>query len=147
MHSCVYVIVGQLVEKRKKQKTHNNKVLRIKNNSMCDKVCEFSFSIFFNFFNFFAIFQFNFFVFSFACYCFVNVFLPNKLAKTITKHVPRYTSMDLTYEIFGRAALVDDISVVIVSTVVTPSATRAGVALRLSQNDTHDIITISPDGI
>lgn len=38
-------------------------------------------------------------------------------------------------------------SVVIVKTVVTPSATRAGVAFRLSQNDTHDMITINPDGI
>lgn len=41
----------------------------------------------------------------------------------------------------------DDISVVIVNTVVTPRATRAGVAFRLSQNDTHDMITINPDGI
>lgn len=55
--------------------------------------------------------------------------------------------MDFTYEIFGKAAFVDDISVVIVSTVVTPNATRAGVALRFSQNDTHDIITIKPEGI
>lgn len=48
--------------------------------------------------------------------------------------------MDLTYEIFGSAALVEDMSVVIVRTVVTPSATRAGVALRCSQNDTYERI-------
>lgn len=65
----------------------------------------------------------------------------------MTKHVPRYTSIDLTYEIFGNAALVDDMSVVIVNTVVTPSATRAGVAFLFNQKDTHDIITINPDGI
>jgi hypothetical protein len=40
--------------------------------------------------------------------------------------------MDLTYEIFGSAALVDAISVVIVSTVVTPRPTRAGVAPRFN---------------
>jgi hypothetical protein len=62
---------------------------------------------------------------------------PSKLAKTMTKHVPKYTSIDLTYDILGKAAFVDDISVVIVNTVVTPSATLAGVAFRLSQNDTH----------
>lgn len=55
--------------------------------------------------------------------------------------------MDLTYDIFGKAAFVEDISVVMVKTVVTPSDTRAGVAFRFNQNDTHDIITISPDGI
>jgi hypothetical protein len=55
----------------------------------------------------------------------------------MTKHVPKYTSIDLTYDILGKAAFVDDISVVIVNTVVTPSETLAGVALRLSQNDTH----------
>jgi hypothetical protein len=55
----------------------------------------------------------------------------------MTKHVPKYTSIDLTYDILGKAAFVDDISVVIVNTVVTPSATLAGVAFRLSQNDTH----------
>lgn len=65
----------------------------------------------------------------------------------MTKHVPRYTSMDLTYEILGSAALVEDIRVVIVNTVVTPSATLAGVAFRLSQNETQEMMTISPDGI
>lgn len=55
----------------------------------------------------------------------------------MTKHVPKYTSIDLTYDILGKAAFVDDISVVIVNTVVTPSETLAGVALRLSQNDTQ----------
>lgn len=73
--------------------------------------------------------------------------IPNKLANTITKHVPRYTSIDLTYDILGNAAFVEDISVVIVSTVVTPNATRAGVAFRFNQNETQDIITISPEGI
>lgn len=55
--------------------------------------------------------------------------------------------MDLTYEIFGRAALVEDISVVIVNTVVTPSDTLAGVAFRFSQKETQDIMTIRPDGM
>lgn len=75
------------------------------------------------------------------------LWLPSRLAKTMTKQVPRYTSMDLTYEILGRAAFVDDISVVIVNTVVTPRDTRAGVALRFNQKETHDIMTIRPDGI
>lgn len=65
----------------------------------------------------------------------------------MTKQVPKYTSMDLTYEILGSAALVEDMSVVMVSTVVTPRATRAGVAFRFSQNETHEIMTIRPDGI
>ena len=50
--------------------------------------------------------------------------------------------MDLTYEIFGRAALVEAINVVIVSTVVTPNPTLAGVAPRFNQKLTHDITTI-----
>lgn len=65
----------------------------------------------------------------------------------MTKQVPKYTSIDLTYEIFGKAALVDDMRVVIVKTVVTPRATRAGVAFRFNQKETQDIITMSPDGI
>ena len=36
------------------------------------------------------------------------------------KQNPRYTSIDFTYEIFGRAAFVEAINVVIVSTVVMP---------------------------
>lgn len=55
--------------------------------------------------------------------------------------------MDLTYEIFGKAAFVEDISVVIVSTVVTPRETLAGVAFRFSQNDTQEMMTIRPDGM
>lgn len=74
-------------------------------------------------------------------------YLPSKLANTITKHVPKYTSIDLTYEILGNAAFVDDISVVMVSTVVTPSATRAGVAFLFNQKLTHEMITIKPDGM
>ena len=58
------------------------------------------------------------------------------------KQNPRYTSIDLTYEIFGRAALVEAINVVIVSTVVTPNPTLAGVAPRFNQKLTHDITTI-----
>lgn len=65
----------------------------------------------------------------------------------MTKQVPRYTSIDLTYDIFGKAAFVDDMRVVIVSTVVTPSDTLAGVAFRLSQKLTQEIITISPEGM
>jgi hypothetical protein len=37
--------------------------------------------------------------------------------------------------------------VVMVSTVVTPRATRAGDAWRCSQKDTHDITTMSPEGM
>lgn len=61
--------------------------------------------------------------------------------------MPKYTSIDLTYEIFGSAAFVEDIRVVIVNTVVTPRDTLAGVAFRFSQKDTHDMITINPEGI
>ena len=50
--------------------------------------------------------------------------------------------MDFTYEIFGRAAFVEAINVVIVSTVVTPNPTLAGVAPRFNQKLTHDITTI-----
>jgi len=60
--------------------------------------------------------------------------------------VTRYTSMLLRYEIFGSAALVLEMRVVIVSTVVIPRATRAGAASRCSQNDTHDSTTIRLDG-
>jgi len=42
--------------------------------------------------------------------------IPSSDAKTMTKQVPRYTSIDLTYEILGRAAFVEDMSVVIVNT-------------------------------
>jgi len=55
--------------------------------------------------------------------------------------------MDFTYDIFGSAALVDDMSVVMVSTVVTPNATLAGVAFRFSQKLTQDMMTISPLGM
>lgn len=65
----------------------------------------------------------------------------------MTKQVPRNTSIDLMYDILGSAALVDDMSVVMVSTVVTPSATRAGVALRCNQNDTHEMMTMSEAGM
>lgn len=65
----------------------------------------------------------------------------------MTKHVPKYTSIDFTYDILGRAAFVEDMSVVIVRTVVTPRATLAGVAFRFSQNETQLMITISPDGM
>lgn len=65
----------------------------------------------------------------------------------MTKHVPRYTSMDFTYDILGRAALVEDMSVVMVNTVVTPRETLAGVAHLFSQKLTHDMMTISPLGM
>lgn len=55
--------------------------------------------------------------------------------------------MDLTYEILGSAALVLDISVVIVRTVVTPNWTRAGEAFRWSQNETQEMTTMSDDGM
>lgn len=51
------------------------------------------------------------------------------------------------YDIFGNAAFVDDIKVVMVSTVMTPSGTRAGVAFLLSQKLTHEMMTIKPDGM
>ena len=56
-------------------------------------------------------------------------------------------SIDLTYEILGKCALVEDMSVVIVSTVVTPSETRAGDALRLSQKETHEMTTMRLEGM
>ena len=73
--------------------------------------------------------------------------LPSRDANTMKKHAPRYTSMDLTYEIFGNAAFVDAMSVVMVSTVVTPRPTRAGVAPRVSQKLTHEMMTIRDDGM
>lgn len=68
-------------------------------------------------------------------------------ANTMTKQVPRYTSIDLTYEIFGKAAFVEDIRVVIVRTVVTPKATRAGVALRCNQKETQEMMTMRDAGM
>lgn len=65
----------------------------------------------------------------------------------MTKHVPKYTSMDFTYDILGNAALVEDMSVVMVNTVVTPRATLAGVAFLFSQKLTQDMMTISPLGM
>ena len=55
--------------------------------------------------------------------------------------------MDFMYEIFGNAALTELMRVVMVSTVVTPSPTRAGAAPRLSQKDTQDIMTIRLEGM
>jgi len=47
----------------------------------------------------------------------------------------------------GREAFVEEMSVVIVRTVVTPSITLAGVAPLFSQKDTHEITTISEAGM
>jgi len=47
----------------------------------------------------------------------------------------------------GSEALVLEMRVVSVRTVVIPSATRAGTALRSSQNDIHDRTTIRLDGM
>ncbi len=65
----------------------------------------------------------------------------------MTKQVPRKTSIDLMYDIFGSAALVEDMSVVMVSTVVTPRATRAGVALRCNQKETQEMMTMRLAGM
>ena len=43
--------------------------------------------------------------------------------------------------------MVEAISVVMVSTVVTPSPTLAGVAPRFSQKETHEMITMRDDGM
>jgi len=43
--------------------------------------------------------------------------------------------------------LVDDISVVMVSTVVTPSPTRAGVAPRFNQKETQEMTTMREEGM
>jgi hypothetical protein len=51
------------------------------------------------------------------------------------------------YEILGRAALVEDIKVVMVKTVVTPKATLAGVAFRCNQKDTQEMMTIKEAGM
>jgi hypothetical protein len=51
------------------------------------------------------------------------------------------------YEILGRAALTLPMSVVIVSTVVTPRPTLAGAAPRFNQKDTQDMPTIRLDGM
>ena len=63
------------------------------------------------------------------------------------KHAARYTSMLFTYEIFGRALFVEDMRVVMVSTVVTPRPTLAGVAPRLSQKETQEMTTMREEGI
>jgi len=55
--------------------------------------------------------------------------------------------MALVYETGGRDALMPDVCVAIVSSVVTPSDTRAGTALWSSQNDTHDTITSMQHGM
>ena len=68
-------------------------------------------------------------------------------AKTMKKQAAKYTSIDLTYDIFGRAELVEDMRVVMVSTVVTPNPTLAGVAPLFSQKDTQDMTTIREDGM
>ena len=54
--------------------------------------------------------------------------------------------MDLRYEILGNAAFVEEMRVVIVSTVVIPKATLAGTASRLNQKETQDSTTIRVDG-
>lgn len=46
----------------------------------------------------------------------------------------------------GSLTFVTVVSVVIVSMVSTLSATRAGVASRLSQKDTHEMITMRIEG-
>ena len=43
--------------------------------------------------------------------------------------------------------MVEAMSVVMVSTVVTPRPTLAGVAPRFSQNETHDMMTIRLEGM
>lgn len=63
------------------------------------------------------------------------------------KHAAKYTSIDLTYEILGSAEFVDEMSVVMVRTVVTPKPTRAGVAPRFSQKETQDITTMREEGM
>jgi hypothetical protein len=73
--------------------------------------------------------------------------LPKSDVKTRKKHAPRYTSIDLMYDTLGKAAFVEAINVVMVSTVVTPSPTRAGEAPRLSQKETQEMITIRLDGM
>lgn len=55
--------------------------------------------------------------------------------------------MDLTYEIFGKAAFVDAMRVVMVNTVVTPRPTRAGVAPRFNQKLTQEMMTIKDEGM
>jgi len=50
-------------------------------------------------------------------------------------------------ETLGSDALVLEMRVVRVRTVVMPSATRAGTALRSSQKDIHDNTTIRLDGM
>jgi len=72
---------------------------------------------------------------------------PSNDVKTRKKQAPRYTSIDLMYETFGNAAFVEAIRVVMVSTVVTPRPTRAGDAPLLSQNETHEMITMRLEGM
>ena len=55
--------------------------------------------------------------------------------------------MDLTYDILGSAEFVEEISVVMVSTVVTPRPTLAGVAPLFNQKLTQEMMTIREDGM
>ena len=68
---------------------------------------------------------------------------PNVMKKQQTK----YTSMPLMYEILGKEALVLQMNVTIVKTVVMPRETRAGAAVRSNQNETHDRMTSSVEGM
>ena len=66
---------------------------------------------------------------------------------TNTRQVAIHTSMALTYDTRGRRSLMDAAWVVIVSTVSSPSVTRAGTALMSIQKDTHDKTTTKQLGM
>lgn len=55
--------------------------------------------------------------------------------------------MALVYDTGGSEALIPDVWVAMVSSVVTPSETRAGTAPWSSQNDTHETMTNMQHGV
>ena len=70
-----------------------------------------------------------------------------KARKVNTKHPARKTPIDLGYAVGGRFTLAEDSSVVIVSTVVTPKLTLAGVAWRSSQKLEKEMTTMNVAGM
>jgi len=71
----------------------------------------------------------------------------SRAANTIIKQVPKKTSIDFTYDILGSWLFVEDIRVVMVRTVRTPSCTLAGVAFLCNQKETQEMTTIREAGM
>lgn len=66
---------------------------------------------------------------------------------TYTKHMRRNQSIAFVYDTLGSGARALLEIVIIVSTVVIPSPTRAGGESGETQNENQDIVTVSIDGM